>query len=232
MTNDRRKSISVLLNTCARDFDIPGLAAAVCSSQKTLFIEVHGKTRVTGGRKLVFHDKFLLNSNTKAMTATMIASLVEEGVLSWHSVLADIFPEFLPDVHKDFRNVTLRQLLTHTAGTQPFTYDEENDVLPKWNGSDRQNRLDFARYLLCKEPFEKPGEKFVYSNAGYAVAVFAQMHLRGLRGIDIVRDKSAAGWVVEQIGDIKISWHNGWSGVFCSQMIVFPKMDYCVVVAS
>ena len=44
----------------------------------------------------------------------MIARLIESGQMQWSDTVGEIFPE--ASVHEDWKPVTLRQLLTDTAG--------------------------------------------------------------------------------------------------------------------
>jgi CubicO group peptidase (beta-lactamase class C family) len=60
------------------------------------------------------NDKFLIGSCTKALTASLAAMLVDEGVFNWQTTIRDLFPdlEMLPE----YENVTIYQLLSHRAG--------------------------------------------------------------------------------------------------------------------
>ena len=59
-----------------------------------------------------------IGSNTKAMTSTMLAILVRDGVFAggWNTTIAGVFPELLDHIHPDHHRVTLWQLVTMTAG--------------------------------------------------------------------------------------------------------------------
>ena len=46
-----------------------------------------------------------MGSCTKAMTATMIGTLVEEGKLSWKSTIRTVFPESAEQLHPQFQGV-------------------------------------------------------------------------------------------------------------------------------
>jgi CubicO group peptidase (beta-lactamase class C family) len=60
-------------------------------------------------------DEFELGSCTKAMTATLAAMLVEQGKLRWDMSLAEIFGESMGHIDPAWSQVTLLQLLHHTA---------------------------------------------------------------------------------------------------------------------
>jgi len=65
-------------------------------------------------RRARFEDRTRMNigSLTKAYTATIILRLEEEGVLHTTDKLGDL----LPGVPNDKKDITVEQLLTHTAG--------------------------------------------------------------------------------------------------------------------
>lgn len=59
---------------------------------------------------------FGIASNTKAMTAALLASLVDEGKLTWRTKIIDIIPEFqMPDAYVT-REFTIIDLLSHNSG--------------------------------------------------------------------------------------------------------------------
>ncbi len=52
--------------------------------------------------KMTSDKSFHLGSCTKAMTATLAAILIEEGIFGWDSKLVDLMPEIT--LHPDFQN--------------------------------------------------------------------------------------------------------------------------------
>jgi len=94
-----------------------------------------------------------IGSLTKAYTATIILRLEQDGLLHTSDKLGDL----LPAVPDDKKNITVEQLLTHTAGLAW-------DSAPKGKQLSREAVLAkiFAANLRSQ-----PGERFAYSNAGY-----------------------------------------------------------------
>jgi CubicO group peptidase (beta-lactamase class C family) len=106
------------------------------------------------------------------MTATLLATLVEEGKLSWSTTLDEVFPELVPKMNPAYRKVTLDQLLSHRAGFTDASWPAGktfSDVhsLP---GTPREQRAAYIAMILSEPPVNEPGSTFLYSNRSYAVA--------------------------------------------------------------
>jgi len=159
-----------LLDEVNRAHGYPALAAAVASRGGIVAAGVAGVRRAGGGDLVTLEDRFHVGSVTKPMTATLIATLVEAGLLGWDSAPADLLPEFAATLHPALRPVRLAHLLAHRGGIAAFTDDDEMTPVPSFNGSARDRRLAFAGWLLAQEPSATPIADFFYSNAGYAIA--------------------------------------------------------------
>jgi len=140
-------------------------------------------------------DWFLLGSNTKAMTASIAARLVERGAIAWTTTLAEALPDLAPNMREAYRTVTLEQLLNHRGGVMAF--NNEADVQAFWSYletlgtvrpstlADRQ-RLLAAWWLAQPSPADvTPGRDFSYSNAGYALAAMMLEARTGLAFRDL-----------------------------------------------
>ena len=113
--NDRRS-----LTTCSSLFEckygLPALAAAVVKDGRIIAIGAVG-TRVLGTEiPVAVDDRFHIGSDTKAMTATLAAKLIDEGKLSWTSTIGDVLGPIIPGLKPSFAAITLEKLLSHTSG--------------------------------------------------------------------------------------------------------------------
>src|SRR5207248_2763444 len=113
-------------------------------------------------------DQFHLGSDTKALTAALIAGLVEEGKLRYDDTLGKTFPRFAEKMTPELRKVTLAQLLTHHAGLP-------HDLKGGWRDIDgerpiREQRDEALRRATAEKPEHEPGKEFHYSNVGYVLA--------------------------------------------------------------
>jgi len=98
---------------------------------------------------------FDIGSITKQFTAAAILKLEEHNVLSVNDPISKFF-NGLPDDKKD---ITIHQLLTHTAG---FDHDHADDLQPI-------NKQEALKIIFSKPLQFKPGTKNQYSNTGYTV---------------------------------------------------------------
>lgn len=105
--------------------------------------------------------KFRLGSLTKQFTAASILLLEERGSLK----VEDPVSKYLPNTPKSWEKITIFNLLTHTSGIPNFTNFSE---FGNWQLQSRTVADELA-YFRDKPLEFQPGEKFSYSNSGYAV---------------------------------------------------------------
>lgn len=154
---------------------VPGMAALVirdCRVEREL---AAGVRRLDSSALVQRGDRWHLGSDGKAMTATMIARLVERGVLSWQTRLDEMLPD-LP-MHADYRDVTLPDLLSHRSGLPEnvgdsdffATFYEDTAAYP-------DQRVRYIRRALSEPPAGPKRSERSYSNTGYLVAAAAAEH--------------------------------------------------------
>lgn len=134
---------------------IPGLALAVVRDGKPIKVKGYGLADIENNVRVTPESVFELASIGKTFTATAIMMLVEEGRLR----LDDTIDRYLPDPPEAWKAITIRHLLTHTAGL-----------------SDRFESVQFGPYVGKAEMYDgvrkdeasaRPGERWSYSDPGY-----------------------------------------------------------------
>src|SRR3954452_2316694 len=105
-----------LLRPIRQKYDLPALAGAVVTSEGLIAAGAVGVRKYGTDIPVTVRDQFHLGSCTKSMTATLIATLVEEGKLSWDTILAQAFPDLVDLMNPAYRSVTLEQLFAHRGG--------------------------------------------------------------------------------------------------------------------
>jgi CubicO group peptidase (beta-lactamase class C family) len=144
---------------------LPGLIGAILAGDRLAAIGSVGIRKIGSAEPMRVTDKVHLGSCTKAMTATLIGMLVDEGKLSWDSTIRLVFADHLDRVHPGFQAVTLSQLLSHRAGLPPNVSWWH---LPGQTPTDQ--RLSIVTSSLEGPPRHPPGTAYEYSNVGYALA--------------------------------------------------------------
>ena len=165
------ESLDAMLDAARKQHNVPALGAIVFRADSVLARGIVGVRQSNAPTPVTLTDRFQLGSNTKAMTATLLATFVEEGKLAWTTTLADVFPDRRDAMSADFRGVTIDLLLSHHAGISAFEDTENKDFksIPRLSGSPREQRAAFTDWVLRGKPAGPIG-KGLYSNGGYTVA--------------------------------------------------------------
>lgn len=169
----------------------PGIVAAVFNHERLLAIGVAGVRQIGKPEALQLDDRMHIGSCTKAVTATMIATLVDENVMWWDMPMEKAFPDMAQEMNEAFRQATIQQFLQHQAGLPAFTSGRapEFALLEGLEGTPQEQRREFARRLLTRAPEYAPGSKSVYSNADFSVAAAAAESLTGQAWEDLLVER-------------------------------------------
>ena len=184
------KDVSPLLTPIIQKHDVPGMAVAVVQSGETVAVGVAGVRTRGKGDKIATDDHFHIGSDTKALNAMLCGILVDEGKLKWGQTLGETFPELKKSMNAGYQAVTLEQLLTHRGGA-PGAIEKD----PLWvklfqhKGTPTSARRLLLTGVTSKPPEATPGEKFIYSNAGYSIAGYMAEKVTGKSWEDLMREK-------------------------------------------
>ncbi len=163
-------SINELLEAIRKKHDLPALAGAIVNNKGLVSIGAVGVRKRGSNIPVTIDDQFHLGSDTKAMTAALVARLVEQGKLDWNLPIEKLLPKLASSMHSDLRKVTLVHLLSHHAGLAANLETAEQWAEIDKAGNLRAQRLAIAKLALSAKPTETPGKTFLYSNLGYIVA--------------------------------------------------------------
>jgi CubicO group peptidase (beta-lactamase class C family) len=157
-----------LLEKARAKHDVPAIAAGLIRGKEPAVIAVVGVRKRDTEVAATPADSWHLGSNTKPMTALLIALLIEAGLLDWDTPLDAIFPDEAEKWSAETKKITPAQLLTHTSGLPPSGPLLEF-LLGHSEGSPSADRARIIRKLDTAKLNAKPGEKYAYSNLGYIV---------------------------------------------------------------
>jgi CubicO group peptidase (beta-lactamase class C family) len=134
---------------------IPGLALLVSRGGKIVQAEGFGLANVELQVPVKPATVFQSGSVGKQFTATAVMMLVEEAKVG----LDDPLTKYFPDAPATWKEVTVRELLSHTAGFGD--YPEKFDFRKDWT---EDEELKLVESISLAYP---PGTKWDYSNLGY-----------------------------------------------------------------
>jgi CubicO group peptidase (beta-lactamase class C family) len=138
----------------------PGAAVLVLEEGVPVFRRAYGLADLEHGIRATAATNYRLASMTKQFTAAAILELAEDRRLS----LDDPVRKWLPSLPGAAEAVTIRELLTHTAGLVDY-----EDLIPA--GATQQVHDADVLALLSREnrTYFAPGTRYRYSNSGYSL---------------------------------------------------------------
>jgi CubicO group peptidase (beta-lactamase class C family) len=180
---------------------IAGMVALVARKGGVAYLKPFGKLDTAKGTAMPANGIFRIASQTKAVTSVAVMMLQEEGKLLLDDPVSKYIPEFAntrvavqaPDQGAQGyttvpakRQITIRDLLTHTAGISYGTGPAKDEYIKAgisgWFLADKNVTIGEVIKKLAALPFDaQPGEKFIYGYntdiLGYLVECVSGMSL-------------------------------------------------------
>jgi CubicO group peptidase (beta-lactamase class C family) len=159
-TDGRFEELASIVTQKMTEYRIPGVAFGVVKNGQPL-TRGFGVTNVEDPQPVMPQTIFPVASISKTVTATAIMRLVESGKVDLKAPVRRYLPEFQVQDEKASREITVWNLLTHTAGW-------EGDVRIDDIGTESLAR--FTRSLHGLPQLAAPGTVWSYDNIGFGVA--------------------------------------------------------------
>lgn len=188
---DLQASLDQTLNDARTRANLPAVAALVQIDGKVEAESAVGVRAAGHPEPVTRQDLWHLGSDTKAMTATLIARLVEQGFLRYDDTMAKVFPGVAGRMSPAMHDVTVAQLLSHTSGLPSLATPDQMPAFHAVIGAERGVRAQRAAlvvHYLSRKPATPVGE-FSYSNIGYAIAGAVAEERTGRPWEDLVRNE-------------------------------------------
>ncbi len=155
--NDEK--LAAVLEPIRARHKFPALGGAIVTSEGLSAMAVTGVRKYGSDVAASPADLWHLGSDTKAMTAGWIATVVSAGKLTWESTIGAVLPQETADAPGAFRDITLRQLLSHRAGL-PANIDWQK--ASRAADTPRGQRLVAAQMAAKVALSSTPGSKYQY----------------------------------------------------------------------
>jgi CubicO group peptidase (beta-lactamase class C family) len=150
--------------TMAR-YQLPGLAVGVIVDGHVAWERTAGELVTGSGRPVTSRSLFKIASNSKAMTASLLARLVQSGKLRWDDPVVKHLPGFAMHDPWVTRHLTVRDLLVHNSGLSEGAGD-----LMLWPEPNAFTRADIVHGLRHLRPAYGFRAGYAYDNLLYVVA--------------------------------------------------------------
>jgi CubicO group peptidase (beta-lactamase class C family) len=163
-----------------RDWNLPGLAIAVVAGDSVVFAQGYGLREVGRPDAVDTGTRFAIGSTTKAIVATALGILVDEGRVEWDAPVITYLPWFRVGDPYITRELTVRDLLTHRAGFPNIDQIWSN---PGFTSD------EIVRRIAALQPVYSFRSGYIYQNVMYAVAGAVIEAASGMPWDDFVRTR-------------------------------------------
>ena len=168
-----RPQVDAVLRQATESREVPGVVAMAATERGLLYEGAFGRRALDQPEPMTLDSVFRIASMTKAITSVAAMQLVEQGKLALEAPVPDIDPTLgAPQVLEGFdaagaprlrpakRPITLRHLLTHTAG---FGYDMWDATLGRYLQTAGLPARGTGRVASIRMPLLfDPGERWEY----------------------------------------------------------------------
>jgi CubicO group peptidase (beta-lactamase class C family) len=156
--------VAALLESARVALNLPGAVAAISRDGTVTSAAAVGFRSLDTLESFAVNDPVHLGSATKAMTATVVSTLVKDEVLSWEDEMTQVFVGI--DVNPGYAGVTLADLATHRGR---LARDPSPGELSRLDAIDDPiaQRAHLAALALRHAPSEPRSDGWSYSNVGY-----------------------------------------------------------------
>jgi CubicO group peptidase (beta-lactamase class C family) len=152
---------------------IAGLVAVAADEGGVVYESAFGRRHIDSSARMTADSVFRIASMTKAITAVAAMQLVEDGKLSLDAPAQDVLPVLaetkvllgfdangIPLLRAPKTQITLRRLLTHTAG---FVYDTWNEEMHRYAALTDLPTARTGKLAALTAPLNfDPGERWEY----------------------------------------------------------------------
>jgi CubicO group peptidase (beta-lactamase class C family) len=174
--------LDTIMQQYMTQYNSPGGNLSVSVDGRLVFARGYGFADTSTGEFVQPDSRMRLASNSKIITAVGILKLIEQGKLSlstqpFASILKDLKPPSGTTEDPRIQNITISQLLQHTAGYDDgpgYPFDPANDYTTNRNAANAAGLTGAActpaaliSYELGVSLQHDPGATYAYSNLGY-----------------------------------------------------------------
>jgi CubicO group peptidase (beta-lactamase class C family) len=231
------QAVEKIVRADLKTLQVPSASVAIVLDAQVAYAEAFGLAQLNTGRAATKSARYEIGSISKQFLATALLMLQEQGRLS----LDDKAGKYLPDLGPA-SEVTLRQLLSHTAGLRD--YCPQDYVFTRMlSPISRDELLD----TWARQPLDfQPGTRWQYSSTGYTVAgvifekvsgeplfgylrqrVFIPLRMDSVVNVDeeSLSPADAVGYTRAALGPVHPALHEGKGWMFAAGELAMTAED-------
>lgn len=140
---------------------IPGTAMAIVSRDQVLHMQTWGERTVDRPELVTSNSLFRIASMSKTFAGAAATLVVDGRQQKWDARISDIFPSMRLGNGRSFRDITLRQVASHSTGLMPHSYSNLLD--------DGVNYADIKPRFAEIPAVCKPGRCYGYQNVVFSL---------------------------------------------------------------
>jgi D-alanyl-D-alanine carboxypeptidase len=181
------------LDSLVSCFGIPGATAAFVLPDGTTKVAATGFSDLESKTKMTKQSRMLAASIGKTFVAATVTSLAFEGAIN----LDEPVSKWLGNRQwfsrlPNYNQITVRHLLTHTAGLPDHVYQEEfaREVSLNWREKDNLfTPEELIGFILDLPPLFEAGKDFAYSDTGYILLGLLIEQVTEKKVFDVITEK-------------------------------------------
>lgn len=178
----RLERIDTFLTDATKPGGYLGAVALVARHGRIVHHKAYGHADLARTRPMRTDAIFRIYSMTKTIASVAVLMLLEEGKLALDEPVAQFLPAFAnvqvyaggtadaPKLRKPARPITIRHLLTHTAGFATVSGEAATKLLDRANLRDAKTLADYAERAAHAPLGADPGTRFRYDGVNTEIA--------------------------------------------------------------
>jgi CubicO group peptidase (beta-lactamase class C family) len=179
-------AVGAELDAHRQSLSAPSIAIAVAINGKLVWADTRGYADIESMRPATRDTLYAIGSVSKPITAALVASLWEQGVLDLDADIRAYVPAF-PE--KQY-SITLRQLLSHQAGIRHYELAWIPPSFSEMARNEQYDSIEQSLDIFKDDPllFE-PDSSFLYSTYGYTLISAAIEGATGRRFLELLQER-------------------------------------------
>ena len=234
---DQQAKVNAIAQQVLATTGVPSASVGIVTNGKIAYVKGYGKAQLDPPVEANPGMRYSIGSISKQFTATAILMLQQQGKLK----LDDPISTWLPQLTRS-KEVTLREILSHTSGYQDY-YAEDYSMLRMKNPTTADAIID----NWGKKPLDfDPGTQWQYSNTNFVIAgkiveivsgmpvmkflqqnIFTPLHMTDVMNSDMHRleQTDAHGYIRYALGPLRPAPQDGPGWMFAAGELAMPVRD-------